>query len=186
MAQSIGSQKTFGSSGLAELGAHIWYQSAWRLLAAKLPRGHGDSLMIDWGRRRFGTISLRINASDSSRVATIPMRGVWPYAVCRWDRSGPIGITRTLFVQLLLVIAVLYPKPAYNVSVRPSRSVEGRMLLTGMLGGTPGLTGVWTVSPVRRHGCSHPVLLSLAASAAAWARLSRQPRGVSFQISRCG
>ena len=46
------------------------------------------------------------------------------------------------------------------------------------LAGRTGLPGT--------KGRGHPLPVGAAASAAAWARLSRHPRGVSFQISRCG
>jgi hypothetical protein len=71
------------------------------------------------------------------------------------------------------------------VTVRRSRLVGGGMALTGgyedygwkALAGRTGLPGT--------KGRGHPVPVGAAASAAAWARLSRHPRGVSFQISRC-
>ncbi|MEY3535253.1 MAG: hypothetical protein RLZZ582_829 [Verrucomicrobiota bacterium] len=80
-------------------------------------------------------------------------------------------------------------KAAYerlSVTVRRSRLVGGGMALTGgcedygwkALASRTGLPGT--------KGRGHPVPVGAADSAAAGARLSRHPRGVSFQISRCG
>ena len=81
-----------------------------------------------------------------------------------------------------------YPQVPFasNVTVRRSRLVGGGMALTGgcedygwkALASRTGLPGT--------KGRGHPVPVGAADSAAAGARLSRHPRGVSFQISRCG
>ena len=72
------------------------------------------------------------------------------------------------------------------VTVRPSRMVEGPNGLDWEARCTLGLTAVRTFSPVCSNRRGHPVPVGAATSAAASARLSRHPRGVSFQISRCG
>ena len=72
------------------------------------------------------------------------------------------------------------------VTVRPSRMVEGPNGIDWEARCALGLTGVRTISLVCSNRRGHPVPVGVAALAAAWARLSRHPRGVSFQISRCG
>ena len=79
-------------------------------------------------------------------------------------------------------------QPVYEsfVTVRRSRLVGGGMALTGGCEdyGWKALAGRTELPGTKGRG--HPVPVGAAASAAAWARLSRHPRGVSFHISRCG
>ena len=94
----------------------------------------------------------------------------------------------TVFADLLAkrVIFATPGKDASVVTVRPSRMVEGLNGLDWEAGCTLGLTAVRTVSLVCSNRRGHPLPVGAATSAAALARLSRHPRGVSFQISRCG
>ena len=75
---------------------------------------------------------------------------------------------------------------AKNVTVRPSRMVEGPNSIDWEARCKLRLSAVRTISLVFSNRRGHPVPVGAATSAAAWARLSRHPRGVSFQISRCG
>ncbi len=72
------------------------------------------------------------------------------------------------------------------VTDRRSRLVGGGMALTGGCEdyGWKALAGRTELPGTKGRG--HPVPVGAAASAFAWARLSRHPRGVSFHISRCG
>ena len=87
---------------------------------------------------------------------------------------------------MISILACYWRKEMWVIESRPSRMVERPNGLDWEAGCTLGLSAVRTVSLVCSNGRGHPVPVGAATSAAAWARLSRHPRGVSFQISRCG
>ena len=112
-----------------------------------------------------------------------PTRPVLPR---QWELHKEEGF-KPFYYRLWSFPKEVYKGVAYwKVTVRPSRMVEGLTGLDWEAGCTLGLTAVRTVSLVCSNRRGHPLPVGAATSAAALARLSRHPRGVSFQISRCG